>query len=47
MSKIQISASLDEEVYDKIKKLSDEHDRSTSWTINNCLKIFFETTKNY
>lgn len=43
MEKVKTSISLDKNVYDKIKAISDEEDRSFSQQVNNILKDFLKS----
>lgn len=42
MKKIKTSISLDKDVYDKVKSVSDKEDRSFSQQVNKILKEFLE-----
>lgn len=44
MSKTKTSISLDTEVYEKIKELSEQEDRSFSQQVNKILKDFINKT---
>lgn len=44
MSKIKTSISLDKDVYDEIKELSENEDRSFSQQVNRILKEYIEKT---
>lgn len=45
MEKTKTSISLDKNVYDKIKAISDKEDRSFSQQVNNILKEFLKLEK--
>lgn len=45
MEKAKTSISLDKNVYDKIKAISDKEDRSFSQQVNNILKEFLKLEK--
>lgn len=45
MEKVKTSISLDKNVYDKIKAISDKEDRSFSQQVNNILKEFLKLEK--
>lgn len=45
MEKVKTSISLDKNVYDKIKAISDKEDRSFSQQVNNILKGFLKLEK--
>lgn len=45
MEKVKTSISLDKNVYDKIKAISDKEDRSFSQQVNNILKEFLRLEK--
>jgi metal-responsive CopG/Arc/MetJ family transcriptional regulator len=45
MEKVKTSISLDKNVYDKIKAISDKEDRSFSQQVNNILKDFLKLEK--
>ena len=42
MEKVKTSISIDKDVYDKVKSISDKEDRSFSQQINKILKEFLE-----
>lgn len=42
MDKVKTSISLDKDIYDKIKSIADEEDRSFSQQVNNALKDFLK-----
>lgn len=42
MKKVKTSISIDKDVYDKVKSISDKEDRSFSQQINKILKEFLE-----
>ena len=45
MEKIKTSISLEKNVYDKVKAISDKEDRSFSQQVNNILKEFLKLEK--
>lgn len=45
MEKIKTSISLDKDVYDKIKEISEQEDRSFSQQVNRILKEYIESRK--
>ena len=45
MEKVKKSISLDKNVYDKVKAISDKEDRSFSQQVNNILKEFLRLEK--
>jgi len=46
MEKVKTSISLDKNVYDKVKAISDKEDRSFSQQVNNILKEFLKLEKD-
>ena len=42
MKKVQTSISIDEDIYEKVKKLGESEDRSFSQQLNYILKEYFE-----
>lgn len=46
MEKIKTSISLEKNVYDKVKAISDKEDRSFSQQVNNILKEFLKLEKD-
>lgn len=46
MEKIKTSISLDKEVYDKIKSIGENEDRSFSQQVNKILKVFLSSKEN-
>ena len=46
MEKIKTSISLEKNVYDKVKSISDKEDRSFSQQVNNILKEFLKLEKD-
>ena len=46
MGKIKTSISLEKNVYDKVKAISDKEDRSFSQQVNNIIKEFLKLEKD-
>ena len=46
MEKIKTSISLEKNVYDKVKAISDKEDRSFSQQVNNIIKEFLKLEKD-